>query len=139
MDDCAFCRTPMPENDADVLAMVQARVRKKDPVAINFLGERYCHGHFGLQKDMQKAVVLWEEAAELGSIDALHNLGVAYESGEGAREDKAKAAEFCEKAAMQGYVQSRHKLGLLEGEKGNFDRAVRHFMISAKNGAQGIS
>ena len=39
MDDCPFCRTPLPDNDADALAMVQARVEKKDPDAIYFLGK----------------------------------------------------------------------------------------------------
>ena len=35
---------------------------------------------------------------------------------------------------MQGHVESRHNLGCYEGEKGNYDRAVRHFLISAKMG-----
>ncbi|EJK46152.1 hypothetical protein THAOC_35194 [Thalassiosira oceanica] len=44
------------------------------------------------------------------------------------------AAEFYTKAAMQGHVLARHNLGAIEGNKGNYDRAVRHFMISAKMG-----
>ncbi|EJK54635.1 hypothetical protein THAOC_25719 [Thalassiosira oceanica] len=28
MFDCAFCRTPMPDNDADMLAMIRARVKR---------------------------------------------------------------------------------------------------------------
>ena len=39
MDDCPFCRTTYPDNDADGLAMIQARVEKKDPEAINLLGQ----------------------------------------------------------------------------------------------------
>ncbi|EJK46098.1 hypothetical protein THAOC_35255 [Thalassiosira oceanica] len=139
MSDCAFCRTPLPDNDADrlALAMAQARAAKKDPVAINFLGEKYCHGKLGLQKDMRRAVELWTEAAELDSIQALYNLGVAYDRGEGVEKDVAKAAEFYEKAAMQGHVLSRTKLGFVEvSDRGNYDRAVRHFMISAKMGLE---
>ncbi|EJK77388.1 hypothetical protein THAOC_00784 [Thalassiosira oceanica] len=134
MFDCAFCRTPIAGNDADTLAMVQARVQKKDPDAIFFLGQRYYHGGFGLQKDMQRAVKLYTEAAELGSIDALFNLGSAYFRGDGVQQDKAKAAQFWMKSAMQGHVVSRHNLGGDEGQKGNYDRAVRHFLISAKMG-----
>ena len=74
MADCAFCRTAYPDNDADALAMIQARAQKKDPAAINLLGEKYFFGSLGLQKDMQKAVELYTEAAELGSIEALHHL-----------------------------------------------------------------
>ncbi|EJK73040.1 hypothetical protein THAOC_05358 [Thalassiosira oceanica] len=134
MLDCPFCRTPMPDNDADVLAMIQARVTKKDPVAINHLGHKYFFGRLGLQKDMQRAVELFTEAAELGSIEALFNLGVSYDRGMGVEQDKAKAVEFYEKAAMQGHVMSRYNLGILEAEKGNYDRAVKHLLISAKMG-----
>ena len=110
----------MPDNNADSHAMVMARVEKKDPVAINHLGSKYFHGMDGLQKDMRKAVELWTEAADLGSTEALFNLGNSYNLGEG--------------VVMQGNVQSRHNLGCDEGEREDFDRAVRHFLISAKMG-----
>ncbi|EJK68977.1 hypothetical protein THAOC_09810 [Thalassiosira oceanica] len=134
MDDCAFCRTPCPDNDADKLAMIRARVSKKDPEAINHLGEKYCHGLLGLQKDMRRAVKLWTEAAELGSIEALYSLGLAYKTGEGIQQDEAKGVEFYKKAAVQGHVISRYKLGCVEGQKGNYDRAAKHFLIAAKMG-----
>ncbi|EJK69437.1 hypothetical protein THAOC_09308, partial [Thalassiosira oceanica] len=124
-------------NDADQLAMIQARVAKKDPVAINHLGEKYCHGRLGLQKDMRRAVELWTEAADLGSIQALYNVGVAYNLGEGLQEDKAKAAQCWAKAAMQGDVESRYNLGVIAGNKRDYDRAVRHYLIAAKMGDEG--
>ena len=136
MFNCAFCRTPLPDtaNDADALVMIQARAEKNDPVAVHHLGVRYYHGQLGLQKDMRRAVELWTEAAELGSVEALHSLGLTYYRGEGVEQDDVKAVEFYKKAAMQGHVESRHKLGNHEGRKGNHDRAVRHFLISAKMG-----
>ncbi|EJK71456.1 hypothetical protein THAOC_07100 [Thalassiosira oceanica] len=137
MFDCAFCRTPLAGNDADRLAMIQTRVAKKDPIAINILGQNYFKGELGLQKDARKAFELWEEAAELGSIDALFSLGNAYDLGEGVQQDKTKAAEFWTKAAMQGHVPARANLGWLEVEKGNNDRALRHYLISAKMGERG--
>ena len=87
-----------------------------------------------MQKDTRRAVELWEEAAGLGSIEALYSLGVSHSFGDGFQEDKNKAAEFYKKAAMQGHVGSRHNLGGYEMGEGNFDRAVRHFVISAKMG-----
>ena len=137
MFDCPFCRTPLPDNDADKLAMIQARVAKKDPQAIAKLGNQYFEGDLGLQKDARKAIELWKEAAELGSIDALCDLGAMYETGKEVQQDKEKAAEFYTKAAMQGHVESRYRLGSIEGEKGNHDRAVRHYLISAKMGHEG--
>ncbi|EJK71366.1 hypothetical protein THAOC_07211, partial [Thalassiosira oceanica] len=134
MFDCPYCRTRYPDNDADELAMINARVSKKDPVAINLLGGQCFYGRLGLQKDSRKAVEVWTEAAELGSVEALYNLGLAHERGEGVKQDKAKGFEFFKRAAMQGHVQSRYNLGCLEGQKGNHDRALRHFLISAKMG-----
>ena len=134
MSDCPFCRTAIPDNDADRLAMIKARVGKKDPEAIYMLGNKYYAGELGLQRDMRKAIELWEEAAVLGSVDAIYNLGVAYESGSGVQEDKVKGIHFYMKAAMQGHVESRYNLGCYEGKKGDHDRALRHLLISAKMG-----
>ena len=138
MFDCPFCRTPYPSNDADALAMVRARVKKKDPEANQLLGEKYYHGELGLQKDMRKAVELYAEAAELGSIDAIYYLGVAYDCGEGIQQDKVKGIQSWTKAAMQGHVESRYNLGWIEGQKGNHDRAVRHPHLG-ENGMQGFT
>ncbi|EJK69745.1 hypothetical protein THAOC_08966 [Thalassiosira oceanica] len=134
MDGCVFCRTPFANNNADLLAMIRARVKKKDPEAMNHLGEKHWGGGLGLQKDSRKAVELYAKAAELGSIHALFNLGNAYENGDGVQQDTVKAAEFYEEAAMQGWVEARHNLAGCEVRKGNSDRAVRHLLISAKMG-----
>jgi len=130
MNDCPFCRTPHPTSQAECLAMMRARAEKKDPAAINLLGEKTRCGKLGLQMDFQKAVELWTEAAELGSAKARYNLGVARTmSG-----DREGSIRFWTEAAMQGHVESRHNLGEFEWEKRNYDRAVKHFLISAKMG-----
>ena len=136
LHDCAFCRTPIPENDDfdRLTMMIQARVEKKDPLAINILGDRYYFGRLGLQKDARRAVELYTEAAELGSIEALFNLGIAYYYGDGVEQDKGKGAQFWTEAAMQGHIESRHNLGTHEWWEGSHDRAVRHLLISAKVG-----
>ena len=138
MFDCPFCRTPCTGDDADgradTLKMIQARVEKKDPAAINMLGERYSEGMYGLQKSMLQAVKLWEEAAELGSVKALFNLGVAYYSGLGVRQDEAKGAKFYKKAAVQGHAESRYRLGVMGGMHGNYRSSYRHLLISANMG-----
>ena len=134
MFDCPFCRTPCPSNNADELAMIQARVKKKDPAAIYHLGAKYLEGGLGFQKDTRKAIELFTEAAELGSIEALSHLGDAYHFGYGIQQDEAKAAEYYRKGAMRGDAECRYNTGNHEGRKGNHGRAVRHFMISAKMG-----
>ena len=44
------------------------------------------------------------------------------------------ARYYYELAAIGGNAYSRHNLGLLEWHAGNFDRAVKHWMIAAGAG-----
>ena len=134
MSGCAFCRTPLPENDADELVMIQARVKKRDADAICNLGDKYFFEDLGLQKDVRKAFELYAEAAELGSIEALFCLGNAYYRGEGVQKDETNAIRFWTEAAMQGHAQSRYNLGSYEWRERSHYRAVRHLLISAKMG-----
>ena len=60
-------------------------------MAINVLGTKYYYGSNGLRKNVQRAVELWTEAAELRSVDALFNLGYAYDFAEWVQEDRTKA------------------------------------------------
>ena len=135
-DKCLFCRAPRSKGDTESLKRVKARVDKKDPEAIKFLGDQYSQGQFGQEKDASRAVELWTEAAELGSVDALYHLGLAYRDGEGVGQDVSQCIHFYEKAAMLGHSMARHNLGCYENNHGNYDRAVRHFLISAKMGLE---
>ena len=132
---CPFCRTPTQKDNAESLKRAKARVDKKDPEAITFLGDQYSQGRLGLEKDMSRAVELWTEAAELGSsVGACYALGYTYMNGDGVKQDVARGVSFYERAAMLGHVAARHNLGCYERNRWNFDRAVRHLLISAKMG-----
>lgn len=48
--------------------------------------------------------------------------------------DKKKAIHHYQIASMMGDVHSRYNLGALEGQSGNNERAMKHFMIAAKCG-----
>ena len=124
----------MNMDNATKLALIQKRVDAKDPVAINFLGDKYFHGRYGLEKNVPRGIELLTEAAELGCIDAFFSLGIKCFNGEGVPQDKAKSARYYELAAMQGHVEARHNLGNREFYRGNYERAVRHYLISAKMG-----
>ncbi|EJK68018.1 hypothetical protein THAOC_10858 [Thalassiosira oceanica] len=134
MFDCPFCRTPMPRDGTELIAMVQKRVDAKDAAALKFLGDQYYYGYNGLLKNVQRAIELWREAAELGSINAHFELGNKFDSGEGVIQDKAKAVQHWEMAAIQGDIESRNSLGVNEINNGNYERAVKHFLIAAKMG-----
>ncbi|EJK68140.1 hypothetical protein THAOC_10707 [Thalassiosira oceanica] len=133
-DRCPFCRTPLPHDDASMLAMIHKRVGKGDAEAIYFLGDQYYHGSLGLTKDVSRAIELWTEAAELGSLDAQYALGLVYYTGDGVEEDKPRGTHHLQQAAMKGDVESRNKLGDVEYDNANYQIALQHYMISAKLG-----
>ena len=103
-----------------------------DPNATFMLGMDYFDGGNGFQQDIDKALELFQRAAELGSIDAHCNLGDIYFNGNKANYKKGKYR--LEIAAMAGHVLARHNLGVLEGKDGNYHRAMKHFLISASAG-----
>ena len=67
---CEFCRTTLPADDTYHLAMIQKRVDKGDAEAIKHLGDKYYYCKSGLTKDVPRAIELWTDAAELGSLEA---------------------------------------------------------------------
>ena len=131
---CVFCRTPMPKDGANTLSLTKTRVEKKDPAAIKYLGDQYSKGGLGLEKDMSRAIELWTEAAKLGSAGACHELGQEYVDGVGVGKDLEAGVRYYEKGAMLGHAGARHNLGFYECDRGSYDRAVRHLLISAKMG-----
>ena len=135
MRDCPFCRTPVP-NESQSLALVRKRVDAGDPTANWFLGTKYEQGQYGLEKDVTKAVELYERAAELRVKGAHYNLGCLYREGTDVEKDMAKAIRHYEAAAMCGDVFARFSLGLFESHARNFDLALQHWLISAKLGEQ---
>ena len=84
------------ENTADVQAQVN-------------LGVCYSNGT-GVEKDEQKAVELYQKAAEQGDANAQYNLGWCYESGTAVEKDEQKAVEWYKKAAEQGYASQISQL-----------------------------
>ena len=69
---------------------------------------------------------------ELGCSEAYFNLGNAYDNGRGVEVDEGKAKHYWELSAMGGDVCARYNLGYTELQAGNIQRAMKHFMISAR-------
>ena len=127
---CAFCRTPKPTSNEQILKRERMRMEKDDPIAIGKIGSYYRKGIYGYPQDYRKALELWHRAGELGYTRAYCSIGYAYENGHGVEVDKEKAKHYYELAATGGYVDARYNLGLYEMKTGDIDRALRHYMIS---------
>ena len=135
-EKCPFCRTPAPTTDEEIIERSMKRMDADDPDAIYGLGCVYSEGKLGLRQSYAKALELWHRAAELGHYGAYHNIGFAYDHGRGAQRDEEKARRYWELAAMGGDAMARYNLGALEYSKGNFDKATKHYMISAGLGCK---
>jgi len=134
-DTCPFCRTAIPDEQS-LLPLIQKRVIKGDAAAISHLGEKHYFGGLGLEKDVSRAIELWTEAADLGSLEAHCRLGLAYCTGNVVEEDKPRGIHYWQQAALKGDVMSRHNLGAAEYQNGNYQLALQHLMISTKMGAE---
>ena len=84
--------------------------------------------------DVAKANELWLRAGNLGCHEAYHNLGYSYSNGLGVEADTKKAKHYYKLSAMNGNVNARFNLGCEEGTAGNHNRAMKHFILSARAG-----
>ena len=130
---CPFCRTPAP-TPKEAAEQNKKRMEIGDAVAIYSLGCNYSNGLHGLPQDHAKALELYHRAGELGYAGAYHNIGVAYDDGNGVGRDENKAVHYYELAAMGGSVEARRNVGVHEYNAGNIDRALQHYMIAAGSG-----
>jgi len=133
-NECAFCRVVAPKSSEEMIKRMMKRAEMNDPIAIHNLGNYYDKGRNGYPQNYKKALELWHRAAELGHSKADSSIGYAYETGRGVEVDMKKAKYYYELAAIGGNAQARFNLGLDEARAGNFDRALKHFMISVRSG-----
>ena len=118
---------------AAIGGVVEAR-RLGDAVAIHNLGCFYAEGRYGFPQDYGKALELWHQSAELDHVHSYYNIGCAYFYGRGVERDEKKATYYWELAAIGGNTTARHNLGILECRAENYNRALKHFMISVEGG-----
>jgi len=132
---CPFCRKPIAWSDKECLKVYKDRVKLQgDAEALYQLGCKYAGGLLGLRRNGEKALELWDRAADLGSCNAHKNIADQYYKGERVEQDTDKAMHHYRLAAIGGHEMARHNLGAIEYNKGNNERAYKHYMIAAKAG-----
>ena len=134
-NQCAFCRILDPKKGSikEVVERLKKRVEAEDPIAIHNLGIHYRDGAYGFPQDMDKALELCRRAGELGYAGAYCSIGYAYDI-TGLEIDNKKAMHYYELAAMKGNAYARNNLGNYEWRAGNMERALKHYMISGRDG-----
>ena len=133
-DGCAFCRVPLSNGLNETLKRVYKRMELGDHNAFHTLGCKYNDGEWGFAVNQPKALELWHQATELGSISAHHNLAMAHQFGQGVRQDSKKGLHHARLAAIGGHEIARYNLGVTEEHNGNIELAMKHFMFAARAG-----
>ena len=133
-EKCPFCRTPTPTSEEEYIKWLKKRMEVGDAHGMNILGTCYYKGSLSLPRDYDKALKLWHRAGELGYAKAYNNIGNAYHLGVGVERDNKKAEHYYELAAIRGNAMARHNLGYTVAQAGNWDRALKHYMIAAGGG-----
>ena len=134
-DLCAFCRTPSPRSHEENINRTKKLMDKGNGEAFNMLAGYYADGFCNLPIGYQKVSDLWLKAGELGCARGYYNLGQGFRTGIGVEEaDMKKAKYYYELSAMMGDAEARNNLGCSEGEAGNYEQAMKHFIIAARAG-----
>ena len=150
-DTCLFCEEDLQQFNSNAKGILKRLLHRihhssddQDKIqALSMLASSYDTGAGGLgvRRDSKKAHQLWMEAVELGgSKDAHYNLSLSYSKyhkERGVEKDDKKELYHLEEAAMLGDAAARCKLGFYEGERGNWDRAKKHWTLSAAAGCKG--
>ena len=130
---CPFCRKPTHNSEEELTERYKSRMEAGDPIAIFNRGCDYQDGLNGLP-DYTKALELFHRAVDLDYTEAYCSIGYCHEVGRGVEVDKKKAIKYYEQAAMKGDTYARYNLGGIETRAGNFDRALKHYMIAVRDG-----
>lgn len=87
--------------------------------------------------EIDKAIPLIKQAAELGNAEAQYNLGYCFQSGTGIGKDPVKAAEWYLKSANQGYNDGLYQMmmayGNGDGVEQNPEKAFSFALKCAEN------
>ena len=127
---CPFCRNPEATSGEEVVKRLKKRMEVGDTYAFVTMGCFHDRGIYGLPQDSAKAVEFWHKAGKFGYT----NIGTAYYNGEGVERDHKMASHYFELAAMEGDSTARHNLGASKYNTGNYDKALKHYMIAVRGG-----
>ncbi|KAI1710027.1 sel1 repeat domain-containing protein [Ditylenchus destructor] len=104
------------------------------PVGDVLEGHRYRDGIGGVKRDYAKAAIMYSKAAKKGNPEAMYNLALLHQNGDGVKLDFEQALYWLEKAATMnsktpileiGIAEAQHALGLKYNEGIGVDKNYR--------------
>ena len=127
---CPFCRKHHPKTDEEKEKYEMKRIEANDPVALSQKGLRLC-----VKKgEYSRAFDYFRKAADLGDAEAHARLACLYGDGNGVEKDEEKRIHHLRIATIGGHPGARTMLGCEELASFRFERAAKHWIISAAQG-----
>jgi len=88
--------------------------------------------------DHTGALLKWRDAAGKGNANAMFNIGVLYDQGQGVKQDYAEAMRWWRKAADKGVADAMSNIGVLyeqgQGVEQDYAEAMRWYRKAADKG-----
>ena len=131
---CPFCRVSIHQSGKEIVKSLKKRMKMNDSESFFELGTQYSKGGCGLPQNMDMALKLFHQSAELDYVCAHFKLAYAYYHGRSVAKDTEKAMHHYRLAAIGGHECARYNLGSINICNGNIERSMRHFIIAAKAG-----
>jgi len=119
---CSLCRTQYPSSDKEVVKQLRRWVKKGKAWAQQLLGDKY-RGGLGVERSWQRAIELYELAANQGYAFAQFNLG-AMLGAIGSERNYERAAEYYKAAARQGFASAQVNLGVLYVQGNGVEQSI---------------
>ena len=115
-----------------------AEIAGKTPAQIRSIAYDYRYGTDGKSVDYAKAMKYCRIAAERGNTDALNDIGIMYERGQGVTKDDVEATKWYRKAAELGDAWGQNNLGVMYrdglGVEKDYAEAVKWYRKAAEQG-----
>lgn len=128
----------IPHHPQRAVDSFQNAADRKDPEGMTRLGQMYCDGAVGVEKDVVKGLKLLQEAAALNHPRAIYALAkMRFEGTNGFKKETEIAIEEIKKAADMNFAEAQYSLGLIfkNGDKvpQDIDLAIAWFNKAVHN------
>lgn len=91
----------------------------------------YLNG-YGVEKDIQKAVIWLKKATLNGSASSAYTLAKLYENGEGIEKNIEEAYSYYQISAVLGNFYANYQVGKISLQKGEIEKLLRIFKKQQK-------
>ncbi|PCJ98504.1 MAG: hypothetical protein COA45_07190 [Zetaproteobacteria bacterium] len=123
------------KNLSDIAKKIEIQAFAGVPEAQHDMGAIYVTGHGKIKKNLDRAILWFEEAADNGIANAKYNLGVLHHQGLGVTQSIKNAMALYEEAANLGHPEAQYNLGIAHiegiGVPYNPKRAAHFFEMAA--------